>query len=199
MNPNHYKIILLSLGLAIALLIASSGASVLIPAPSGEEFSELYVLGPQRLAADYPHNVVPGNDYTVFLNVGNHMGSTAYYLVYVKLLVTSDNLPNTDLRTASPVKALYEKRFIVMDGDVFEVPITFSISSTVVSENQIRIDRLLLNDDIIELNKMVTWNSTKSEYPFRLLFELWNYNTQLNIFEFDNRFVYLGLNCTQTA
>lgn len=196
MKLEDYKTILISIGLVFALLIVSSGALVLLPHSSGEQFSELYILGSQGVAADYPYNIVPDRSYTVYVNIGNHVGSLAYYRICVKLLSVSDDLPDVALGIASQAKVLQEKRFCVLDEYVYEYPVAFSISNVSILNSQINIGSLKLNENIISLNKVVDWDSTKSEFPVKLLFELWIYNSQLNKFEFDNRFVYLELNCT---
>lgn len=56
-----------------------------LPIGRGERFSALYVLGPDRMAEDYPFDVKAGESYRVFLGVEDHVGSSAYYAVYVKL------------------------------------------------------------------------------------------------------------------
>lgn len=194
MKLHHVKILLISSGLVIALFIVSSGALVLVPRSTGEQFSELFILNYQRQAADYPHNIVPDKAYPLFLNVENHVGNSVYYLVYIKLLTVSENLPNVKLKTASPTDVLYENRFIILNDHAFEYPITFSINTTNNEPNQITIDNLNINGEMVAVDKVVEWDPARTEFPFRLLFELWVYDTELNMFQYNNRCVYLELN-----
>ena len=196
MKLEQYKIILISTGLIVALLIASPSISGFISRPLGEQFSEFYLLGPERMAEEYPHNIMPNQDYTVYFDVGNHIGSAAYYLVYIKFLNASDILPDVSKGIASTLQPLQEYRFLVQDERVFEKAFTFSFSNAVVSNNQLVVGNLILNGWDSNVNKESVWNSTKSEYQYKLLFELWFFNSQTNMFEFNNRFVYLQLNCT---
>ncbi|MCP8306169.1 MAG: DUF1616 domain-containing protein, partial [archaeon] len=50
-----------------------------------EPFSELAVLGPNQKIGDYPKNLTAGENFTLYLYVGNHEGKVMYYRVYVKL------------------------------------------------------------------------------------------------------------------
>jgi len=181
------------------LLIATPLISGLVSLPHGERFSELYILGPERMAQGYPHNIVPNQDYVVYFDVANHVGSSAYYQVYVKFMNASDTLPDATSGVGRSIVPLQEYRFLVRDEHTFEKMITFSISNIAISKNQLTIGNLHLNGEDLTINKVAVWNSTKSEYPYRLVFELWTFNSQSNLFEFNNRFVYLQLNCTGNA
>ena len=199
MKLKQYKLILISVGLIGALLIASPAISALISSPQGERFSELYLLGPERMAQAYPHNIVPNQNYTVYLDVANHVGSSAYYLVYIKLLNASDAMANGTSGIASSAQPLYEKRCLIQDEHVFESLLTFSFSNTTVSNKQLTIGTLRLNGEDINVNKAAAWNSTTQEYQYKLLFELYTYNSQTHSADFSNRFVFLKLNCSSTA
>jgi len=196
MRLEKFKLLLVSVGLILALVIASPAISGLISYPSGEQFSEFFLLGTERMAEGYPHSIVPDQKYTVYFGVGNHVGSLTYYLVNIKLLSDSERLPDVDAEADSPSEVLQEYRFIVEDEQVYEKALTFSFSNTTISNNQLTVGNLQLNGENIKVDKVAIWNSTKSEYPYKLLLELWVYNSQSSGFEFNNRFVYIQLNCT---
>lgn len=196
MKLEQYKFIFISLGLILVLLISSPAISSFISYSSGEQFSEFFLLGPEGMAEGYPHNIIPNQKNTVYFEVENHLGSLAYYLVNIKLLSASDSLPDVKKQTASPSEVLQEHRFIVEDEHLYEKAITFSISNVDLSNNQLTVGNLQLNGEDIKVNKVAVWNSTMSEYQYKLLFELWIYNSQSKGFEFNNRFVYIQLNCT---
>ena len=199
MKLEQYKLILFSIGLICALLIASPAILGLTSSPQGEHFSELYLLGYKHMAQDYPYNIVPDKNYTytIYYDVVNHVGSSAYYLVYAKFLNASDALPDIHSGTVSPAQILYQKRILLSDGYAYEGRFNFSISNTVRdSNNQTTIGNLRILGQDISLNKAAVWNSTTSENQYKLLFELYIYNSQSHTAEFNRRFVYLQLNCS---
>jgi uncharacterized membrane protein len=199
MKLEQYKLILISIGLIGALLIAASAISGLISSPQSEHFSELYLLGSERMAQGYPRDIVPNQNYTIYFDVVNHVSSSAYYLVYIKLLNVSDPLPDVTSGIASPAQTLYKNRILISDEHASETPLTFSISDTAEINKQLTIGNLHLNGENISINKAAAWNSTTSEYQYKLLFELFIYNSQSHTAVFNNRFVYLQLNCSNTT
>ena len=80
MKLGDFKLVFVAVGLIGVLLIASPALAGAIRLPSGEAFSELYLLGPNQMAANYPYNIAVGENYSVYVNVGNHLGSSAYYV-----------------------------------------------------------------------------------------------------------------------
>ena len=94
MKLGDYKLIFIAAALIGSLLIASPAIAGAVRLPQGEQFSELYLLGPSQMAENYPHNIAVGQNYSVYVNVGNHLGSSAYYTIYVKLGNQTDQLPN---------------------------------------------------------------------------------------------------------
>jgi uncharacterized membrane protein len=123
-----YKLVFVVLGLIGILLIAFPALGDVFRLPAGEEFSELYLLGPEHMAYNYPFTIVVGQNYSIYACVGNHLGSSAYYVLYVKLGNQTDQMPNATLRKPSSLQPLYEYRFFVQDNMNWENLITFSIS-----------------------------------------------------------------------
>ena len=54
---------------------------------SGEQFSELYLLGPNQMAENYPSNIAVGQNYSSLRGCRKSLGSSAYYVLYVKLII----------------------------------------------------------------------------------------------------------------
>jgi uncharacterized membrane protein len=86
-------------GVAIVLILLFAVMAIGIPYYSSrtvEPFSELGILGPNKQIADYPTSVATGENFTLYLYVGNHQGQAEYYQVYAKLgtqaSVVSDNV-----------------------------------------------------------------------------------------------------------
>ena len=110
MKLGNYRLIFIAVGLIGVLLIASPAIAGAIHAPGGAAFSELDLLGPEQMAQNYPSNIAVGQNYSVYVNVGNHLGSSGYYVLYVKLANETDQLPNSTIATPSPLQPLYEYR-----------------------------------------------------------------------------------------
>ena len=85
MKLEDYKLVFVVVGLIGVLLIATPALDGTIHLPGGEQFSELYLLGPNQMAENYPSNIAVDQNYSVYVGVGNQLGSSAYYVLYVKL------------------------------------------------------------------------------------------------------------------
>ena len=150
------------------------------------------------MAENYPFEIAVGQNYSVYLGVTNHMGSLEYYLLKVKLANLADPLPNSTVGVSSPVQSLYEYKFLISDSQTWESSLTFAINTASTSVNQATINNITLNNSVFNVNKLAVWNSTNHEYSYRLIFELWMYNSQSNVMQFNNRFADLQLNLTKT-
>ena len=188
--------IFLLTSIAGALVIGSPALALVLPSQAGEKFSELYILGPNRLAEDLPFNVKAGENYKVYLGIGNHMGSSAYYALYVKLRSQTEPLPNSTDGTPSPLSALYEYRILLRDGEVWEAPFNFSLSNFFFSGNSCSIYYFSINGETLNISKTALWDSGNKGYFFELFFELWIYDPQSEVFSFHNRFTGIWLNMT---
>jgi len=131
--------------------------------------------------------------------IGNHLGSSAFYVVYVKLLNTSDSPPNYASGTPSSLQPIYQHTFLVSNEKTVEFPITFSISDASISNSQSNIGTLTLNGVHINTNKVSVWNSTDSLYSYKLIFELWLLNSESGSIEYYNRYLSLKLNYTSAV
>ena len=198
MKLGDFKLVFVAVGLIGVLLIASPALAGAIRLPSGEAFSELYLLGPNQMAANYPYNIAVGENYSVYVNVGNHLGSSAYYVLYVKLGNETDPLPNSTSATPSSLAPLYEYRFSIPDSTNWQSLLSFSVPNASIQENNSQINTLKINDYTLNVEKPATWNSNSTTFTYRLFFELWLYNEQTRSVEFNNRYVSLQLNLTRT-
>ena len=194
MKLEGYKLVFVVVGLIGVLLIATPAIAGAIPRlPGGAQFSELYLLGPNQTAANYPSNIVVGQNYSVYVGVGNQLGSSAYYVLYVKLGNETDPLPNNSLGTPSSLAPLYEYRFSIQDSATWESLLDFSVSHASTSGNNSQINGVTFNVD-----KPATWDSNSTAFTYRLLFELWIYDSSSSVISFNDRFVDLQLNLTKT-
>ncbi len=197
MKFQDYRVLFQVVTLAFVLLAASPALSLVLSFPSGgERFSELWLLGPNHMAEDYPFNVQTGESYSLFLGVGNHLGYSAYYLVHAKFRNQTQPPPNASSSEPSIVPSVYEFQFIVTDGDVWETAITFEILNISIQADTLIFDSVSINHRTFQVGSSSIWDSENNGFYFQLFFELWLYNRAESSFQFHNRFVGIWLNMT---
>ena len=180
----------------LGVIILWPTVAAFISLPSGERFSELYMLGPNRLAADYPFNATENESYSVYLGVGNHMGSSRYYVLYVKFRNQTEPLPNATNGVPSPLAPLYEYRLFVGDNSSSEVPLIFSFAGVSFAGERAFVGDFVVNGFSFAVDESVSWDGDKSGYYFQVFVELWIYDPEVDGFSYHNRFVSRWLNVT---
>jgi hypothetical protein len=191
-----YKTVFAAVGLIGVLLFASPALSLIVHLPGGEKFSELWVLGPEHMAAGYPFNVSADVNYLVYMGVGNHLGESTYYSLRVKFRNQTDYLSNVTADAPSPLPSLYEYHLFLQDGQNWSQPLTFSFLQVSTGQNRSMVSGLTVNDVTLSVYKPNAWNEGNSGYFYELFMELWIYNITSDAFQFNNRFVGLWLNMT---
>jgi hypothetical protein len=201
MNLDEYRLTFVVVTAIVMLLVASPAMSRLLVYPRTEFFSEMWLLGPNHTAEGYPYNVSSGQNYTVFLGVGNQLGYCAYYVVEVKFRNETQSAPSSfgpvENETPSGLPSLFNVTAFVADEQDWELPIIFSFDYGVMGNSQVVFHSLTLNGEVLNLGGQVTaWNTTKSVFFGNLIFELWIYNSQATILSYHDRFVDLKFNMT---
>jgi len=185
--------------LVLGLIILSPTLTMVISLPGGERFSELWILGPEHLAENYPFNIVEGRVYNISLGVANHMGKTEYYVVYVKVRNQTEPLPNSVNGTPSPLNPVFEYRVFIRDSEVWEKEISFSLKEFTFENGSCRVSKLVLGGNSIDIDKVAFWDAENRGFYFQIFFELWIYDSKVMGFQYHNRFVGLWLNATLTS
>lgn len=196
MKLDDYNVVFAIVGLIGVVLFVLPTLSLILPLPGGEEFSELWILGPSHIAENYPFNVRAGDEYLVHAGVGNHMGSSVYYVVCVKFRNQTEPLPDATAGLPSPLLSLYEYRVFLRDGENWEAPLTFSFSKVSFLENRSSVGSLMINDVAFDVDKLTFRDAENNGYYYQLFIELWIFNKDSDSFQFHNRFVGLWLNIT---
>jgi hypothetical protein len=192
-----YRVLFFVGTLGLALVAASPALSVAVPFRGDyERFSEFWLLGPGHMAEDYPFDVAVGEAYSVFVGVGNHMGCSEYYVVYVKFRNGTQSLPDIDNSMPSPLPPLCEFRFFVADGDGWESPLTFAFQDVSFEDDSVYVGVVTVNGVAFSVRSFSFWDSENSGFYFQLFFELWRYDVASQGFRFHNRFVGIWLNMT---
>jgi uncharacterized membrane protein len=88
---------LLSVVLSLFILIALITTIYVIANPKeGERFTEFYVLGEKQMANDYPDTIIAGQNYPMYIGVGNQENRDMTYTIETWLLRTEfDTVTNT--------------------------------------------------------------------------------------------------------
>jgi len=190
-----YKKLFFIIGLLGSLLLASPAISFALPQRAKERFSEIYILGSNRMAENYPFNIESNETYNIVLGIGNHMGTSAYYAIRVKIRGEGEKLPNILEKNPSPLATVYEYRVFVANNKIFEKPLNFLLNFQLNGENCI-IKSLRIDGTTYDADKIVRWNPEKNGFLINILFELWIYDAESEVFRFHNRFVGIWLNMT---
>jgi hypothetical protein len=193
----NIRIIFITIGLIGVLLFSSPTISLLVKSPAGEEFSELYILGPSHTFENIPFNIEANVTYSVYLGVVNHLGSSCYYTCFVKIANETESLPNATLGTPSSLPPLYEFNTLLSDGGTWEVPLTFQVNELTFTDETSQLSSITVNGIEFPVNQPSAWDSNNAGYYYNLLVELWIFNSTLGTSQYNNRFVDLFLNMTQ--
>lgn len=147
------------------------------------------------MAENYPSNIAVGENYSVYVNVGNHLGYSAYYVLYLKFGNMTDQLPNSKLGTPSSLSPIYEYRFSIPDNTNWQRLLKFSINNAEIQGINSQIHTLQINKEIFNVDKFAIWNPNCTTFTYRLFLELWRYSDQSVFFD---SFVMINLNLTGT-
>ncbi len=75
--------------LLIAILFTIITAMYVISVPlEGEKFTEFFILGNNRTADSYPDHIVPGQNYQMYVGVGNHENRGTRYVIETWMMHT---------------------------------------------------------------------------------------------------------------
>jgi len=198
MKLEDYRTLFMVGGLVLVLVAAFPGVSVVFPFQRVEErFSELWLLGPEHRAVNYPLNT-RGNEMQgpIYVGVSNHMRDLQYYMVYVELRNQTQPPPNSSASAPSPLPPLYGFRFFLADGETWERSVSFNVEDVAFEGNSSIIRRISINDHSLSINLSSSWDSERDGFYYQLLFELWLYDTIAQSFQFHNHVVWLWLNMT---
>jgi len=135
----------LSVVLALILIIAIITTVFVIVAPKegGERFTEFYILGETQMATYYPTQIIPGQNYPMYVGVGNHENRNTTYTVETWLLHTEfDNVTNSSrIITMDPKDRL---SFTLAHNQTLIIPYNLSVKETGYD----RVEFLLFNESI---------------------------------------------------
>ena len=198
MNLQDYKVLLIVVTAVLSLLVASPALQRLLVYPQTEFFTEMWLLGPEHTAENYPYNITLNENYKVFLGASNHLGRCAYYTVQVKFSTQNQSAPDPFTRTPSSLPSLYNVNFIIADKEAWKSPVTFSFDYSYDENNsRVNFNRMMFNDASLNLNGYsTTLDAENSRFFGNLIFELWIYNDEVGGFTYHERYTDLKFNMT---
>jgi uncharacterized membrane protein len=134
--------------LSIILLIAIVAALVttvyvIVVPKEGEKFSEFYILGEKKMAADYPSRIFIGEEYPMYIGVGNHEYRNVTYTIETFLLnMTFNGITNSS--TISRMSLINSTTLSLMHNETSIIEYNLSAPDTGYN----RVEFLLFNETL---------------------------------------------------
>lgn len=197
MNLENVKLFYVSSCVLLAFVILAPTLMAVVSFPEGEKFSELWILGSNRMAEGYPFNVAPGGRYSVLLGVGNYMGDLEYYTVYVKLRNQTESFPNSTAGLPSGLEPVFEYRMFLRNNATWEREVSFSFDEVSFDGDVCRVSAVSVDGRFVGVDKVAVWDAERSGFFYQLFFELWIYDAEASGFAFHSRSVGLWLNMSR--
>ncbi len=155
-------------------------------------YSEIWLLDSAHEVINYPFLPISlGQNCSVYLEVGNHLGSLANYNVYVRFLNQTQPLPTNS--TPSPMPSIDGFSMSIQDGGVWNAPMTFVISSATLSANTSTVTKMNVNGVTSLPNVVSRWDEERNGYYYQLIFELWLYSGRTSSYQYHGYFANLWL------
>lgn len=195
MGLSHYKTFILVVTVALALLIASPSIQQVLVYPQTETFTEFWMFGPNHDAA-YPGNVTADQNYRIYLDVTNHLGSTTNYNVEIKFRNQTQSGPDSFNHTSSDLPALSSIAMVAADNQTTETALDISFQYHRVNGTTPRLvmDNITVNGFALDASKTsIAYDEAKGGFYGNLFFELYIYNGTTNAFQYHQRYLSLWL------
>jgi uncharacterized membrane protein len=190
-----YKTVILVISAVAALLVASPALQQMLILPQAANLTEFWLLGPNH-SSDYPSNVTSGQNYRLYLDTSNHLGSVAYYVVEIKFANQTQSSPDSFNHTSSAQPALSRLTYFVAQNNSYELPIDFSLQYQVNNKTSTILDMtsITVNGEEISTNSTtISFDSARNGFYGNLIFELWIYNSATNSLQYHERYINLWL------
>jgi len=190
--------LLIAVASIILLLVASPALSRILVPPRTDFFTEFWMLGPNRKAEGYPYNITRNQQYDLYLEVSNHLGHAADYLVMVKFRNQTQPGPGNLSNMPSSLPAVFNITAFVEDQQTAELLLTFSFDYEYDSSRSVVTVRgLRLNDSVKTLQEYIYVSAADgTRYTGHLFFELWVRNSTTGDPQYHQRYVSLLMNMT---
>jgi uncharacterized membrane protein len=120
----------LNAALALVIVIAIISAIYVIAFPKeGERFTEFFILGEKQKAVDYPDWIITGQNYPMFIGVGNHEYRNMTYTIETWTSFTEfDNLTNST--TIMVMDPLDQMSLTLAHNETMTIPYNLTLNKT---------------------------------------------------------------------
>ena len=134
----------LTVVLIFAILIAVITTVYVIAVPKeGERFTEFFILGEKQKAADYPDRITVGQNYPLYIGVGNHEYRNVTYTIETwGMFMEFDSVTNTSRILA--MDPLWRHSFTLAHNETMNIPYNLSVEKTGYN----RVEFLLFNETV---------------------------------------------------
>jgi uncharacterized membrane protein len=130
--------------LSVCILMAILTTIFVFSVPkAGEQYSEFYLLDENRTTAQYPNLSIAGQDYPMYVGVGNHESRNIPYTIETWMIRTEfNNVTNTShIVTMDPEDRL---TFTLTQNETKIIPYNLSVKKT----GYTRVEFLLFNESV---------------------------------------------------
>jgi len=204
MNLFRVKAVLVVVTAVLVLIVASPALEQVLVPPQTDFYTELWVLDSAHSANNYPSNIVQGSNYTIYLDIANHLGYCGYYVIEVKLWNNVMPYPGSFNHEPVNLPSLYNLTVFVPNKSTWELPVTFSFTYSFAynfinyNSSQVKFNSMVLNGAALNLTGYST--TFRPQYPSgfwgNIYFELWLYNYTTGELQYNDRYVNLPLDMT---
>ncbi len=127
-TPQQVCAVVLGVTIIVAFIVVTP---LFLPKNTGEQFSELGILGPNMKLGDYPSQVVASETVHLYVYVGNQMGQPMYYTVLVKL---GNNGTQTN---PANLTAIRQDQQVVSNNQTWTYPVDITLMTPGVNQRLI--------------------------------------------------------------
>ncbi len=149
-----------------------------------EKFLSISTLGSDMMAENYypkkSSTLDVGDHVKWFVDVYNRMGSTEYVSVRIKLLNSTETMPDDSSHIPSPKSQIYEEKHVIMSNSTWTMPLNWVITEVDKGPGYTMIKGLSINS--LEIHNLDVKSVRTKNY--RLALELWRYDPDSKDFVF---------------
>jgi len=136
------RVLTVIITLAILASILITVYVIAVP-KEGERFTEFFILGENKMASDYPDLIITGQNYPLFIGVGNHEYRDMTYTIETWAVLTEfDNLTNST--TIIAMDPLDQLSLTLAQNETTIIPYNLSLYKTGYN----RVESLLFNENV---------------------------------------------------
>jgi uncharacterized membrane protein len=116
---------------------------VIVVPKEGERFTEFFILGENKTAADYPEMILPAENYPMYIGIENHEYRNITYTIETwGMIMEFDSMTNTSRIMA--IDPLWQHSLTLTNNETTNIPYNLSVGKTGYN----RVEFLLFNESV---------------------------------------------------